>query len=361
MTKYSELLAPFMDAKPLGLDRAHKHRLLLDALAVLEAHHRASCAPYARMQSALFSESKVRAIEDVPFLPVRLLKELDLRSVEESEVVRVLHSSGTTGQRPSRVFLDRETADTQRRALMQSFEPYLPDQRLPMLIIDAQATIRREAMTARAAGIVGMMSFGRQHRFALRDDMSIDRETIVEFAANPGAAKLVFGFTFLVWQYLVQAFAAGELDLSGTILIHSGGWKKLEELAVDDSVFRKTLSAHLGIGQVHNFYGMVEQVGSVFVQCSAGRLHAPNFSEVIARRPGDWSPCEPGESGLLQVISVVPWSYPGHSLLTEDLGAITGQDDCPCGQLGTTFEVHGRVPRAELRGCSDTFQEVLRA
>jgi hypothetical protein len=62
-----------------------------------------------------------------------------------------------------------------------------------------------------------------------------------------------------------------------------------------------------------------------------------------------------GSTGLIQVLSVLPKSYPGHSLLTEDLGTILGQDDCSCGWNGKYFKVLGRIPQAELRGCSDTF------
>ena len=58
------------------------------------------------------------------------------------------------------------------------------------------------------------------------------------------------------------------------------------------------------------------------------------------------------ETGVVQVVSALPRSYPGHSLLTEDLGDLLGEDDCRCGQLGRTFRVLGRVPKAELRGCS---------
>ena len=101
---------------------------------------------------------------------------------------------------------------------------------------------------------------------------------------------------------------------------------------------------------------MVEQVGSIFVECEAGRLHAPSFADVIIRRAQDWSVAETGEEGLIQVLSCLPQSYPGHSLLTEDLGTITGVDDCPCGRHGKTFSVSGRLPKAEVRGCSDTFE-----
>ena len=59
---------------------------------------------------------------------------------------------------------------------------------------------------------------------------------------------------------------------------------------------------------------------------------------------------------MIQVVSCLPTSYPGHSLLTEDLGVIRGTDRPDLELRGRCFEVLGRVPRAELRGCSDTFE-----
>ena len=57
---------------------------------------------------------------------------------------------------------------------------------------------------------------------------------------------------------------------------------------------------------------------------------------------------------LHEVLSTLPESHPGHALLTEDLGRVVHVDDCPCGRLGQTLVIEGRVPKAELRGCSDT-------
>ena len=65
-----------------------------------------------------------------------------------------------------------------------------------------------------------------------------------------------------------------------------------------------------------------------------------------------------GETGIIEVVSVLPKSYPGHVLLTEDEGVILGEDDCPCGRKGKYFEVRGRMAKAEVRGCSDTFSRV---
>ena len=54
------------------------------------------------------------------------------------------------------------------------------------------------------------------------------------------------------------------------------------------------------------------------------------------------------------MLSALPESYPGHSILTEDLARVEAVDSCPCGRHGKAVSVLGRVPKAELRGCSDT-------
>ena len=83
-------------------------------------------------------------------------------------------------------------------------------------------------------------------------------------------------------------------------------------------------------------------------------MHASIFSDVIARNPEDFSVCPIGQKGILQVLSPMAVSYPGHSILTEDMGTILGVDDCPCGRKGKYFRIDGRIPKAEIRGCSDT-------
>ena len=100
---------------------------------------------------------------------------------------------------------------------------------------------------------------------------------------------------------------------------------------------------------------MVEQTGCIYMQCECGHLHASVFSDVIIRRPADFSVAEIGEKGIVQVVSILPESYPGHSLLTEDEGILRGEDDCPCGRKGKYFEIPGRLKNAEIRGCSDTY------
>lgn len=349
----------FLEEPVYGLPRARKQAMLGEAMRELTAHHRGACAAYDAILSA-YGEATPPGGADAPFLPVSLFKLHDLSSVPHDAVFKTMTSSGTTGQAPSRIVLDADTARNQTRVLARIMTSYLGPKRLPMLIVDHPSVVKdRRTFSARGAGILGMMTFGRQHAFALKDDtMELDFEAIDRFAeAHAGQPIVAFGFTFMVWRYLLQALerAGRTLPFRNAVLVHSGGWKKLEAEKVSNDTFKARAAALAGFDRVHNFYGMVEQTGSVFVECEAGRLHAPLFADVVIRRSDDWRECAIGETGLIQVLSVLPRSYPGHSLLTEDLGTLLGEDDCPCGRMGRTFAVHGRIARAEVRGCSDTF------
>ena len=126
-------------------------------------------------------------------------------------------------------------------------------------------------------------------------------------------------------------------------------------MAVDNATFKETVQAVTGISTICNYYGMIEQTGSIFMECSQGVLHTSIFSDILVRDPVTFSVVETGRIGLLQLVSLLPTSYPGHSILTEDLGEILGVDNCPCGRKGKYFRVQGRVKSAEVRGCSDVY------
>lgn len=353
------MLDRFFENSVYGLARAEKGPLMDAAMRRLTAHHRIACPAYGNIVAS-YVPAALPGGADAPFLPVSIFKTHELMSIPREAVFKTMMSSGTTGQQPSRIFLDAETAGNQTRALARIMGSFLGPKRLPMLVIDHAGVVKdRRSFSARAAGILGMMTFGRRHVFALKDDtMELDWEAIDRFAEeNAGQPILAFGFTFMVWRYLLQALerSGRTLPFRDAVLVHSGGWKKLEAEKVSNQVFKDRAAVLAGFDRVHNFYGMVEQTGSVFVECEAGRLHASVFGDVVIRDPIDWRECAVGETGLIQVLSVLPRSYPGHSLLTEDRGELLGEDDCPCGRMGRTFAVHGRIPKVEMRGCSDTF------
>jgi hypothetical protein len=227
--------------------------------------------------------------------------------------------------------------------------------------LDSKAVLKdRRMFSARGAGILGFAMLGYDVTYALDEDMNLDFGVLDVFLEKHAGEEsiLLFGFTYIVWEHFYKALqsASKQYDFSNGILIHGGGFKKLLNEAVSNDEFKQRLRDVCGLCRVYNYYGMVEQTGSIFMECEHGRLHASVFSDVVVRRPEDFLECEVNERGLIQLLSLLPRSYPGHSILTEDEGEITGIDDCPCGRLGKTIKIHGRIQNAEARGCSDTYE-----
>lgn len=351
-------LDQFFEVPQFHLDQNRKEELLLAEIGELTKQHQAGSVSYRDIIRAIQFSDQATSLADYPPLPVSLFKTHLLSSVPDDEVFKILTSSGTTGQQVSRVVLDRETAQLQAKALGSVMKRILGPRRLPMIVIDTPNVVKDRTMfSARGAGVLGMAQFGRNHFYALDDDMDLQIEGIKKFAnEHRGERILLFGFTFMVWQYFVERLQKEgiDLDLNNSVLVHSGGWKKLQDKAVTNEVFKQTVGQVVGTKDIHNFYGMVEQVGGVFLEGDDGFLHPPNFSEVIIRNPETWEESEFGQPGIIETISVLPRSYPGHVLLTEDIGIVHGIGDAKAGWGGKQLEVIGRIPKAEIRGCSDT-------
>ena len=353
-------LADILDLPPFSLPQVDKNDLYVRALSNLTDYHYERCLPYRRLLDVLgFARGQMKNVEDVPFIPVRLFKEYDLLSTERSQIIKTMMSSGTTGQRPSKIFLDRDTSANQTKVLTKLLSTFIGKKRLPMLVIDTKAVIKdRNLFSARGAGILGFSMFGYDVTYAMDERMQIDIPLIQAFIEkHRDEPILLFGFTFMIWEHFYSALqtAGVKLAMDKGIMIHGGGWKKLIDQAVDNDIFKQSIADVCGITRIYNYYGMVEQTGSIFMECEAGQLHASIFSDVLIRDHRDFSSLPAGQEGLLQLLSLLPLSYPGHSILSEDVGEILGVDDCPCGRKGKYFKIHGRIKNAEVRGCSDTY------
>lgn len=358
MIEFNEIL----NIPPYSLNKKEKKKLLTNRLYALTKYHQKNCEPYQKILKILnVNLDTIADYYELPFLPVRLFKDMELRSIEKEEIFKTMTSSGTTGQAVSKIYLDRVTSTNQQKTLVKIVSDFTGKNRMPMLIIDSPSVIKNRAMfSARGAGILGFSIFASDKKYALDDDMKLDLDGIKAFLEkHTGKKVLLFGFTFMIWQYFYKELLKQPccIDLSNAILIHGGGWKKLESEAVEPLEFKKCLQKVCGLSDIHDYYGMVEQTGSVYMQCECGHLHASIFSDVIMRHMKDFSVCDVGEKGVIQAISVLPESYPGHSILTEDEGILLGEDDCPCGRKGKYFKVIGRIKNAEVRGCSDTYEK----
>ncbi len=303
-------------------------------------------------------------VADLPFLPVGILKaNPPLSFVSLNEVKRTLTSSATTSQSPSRVVLDAPTARRMTKGIVTIVRDFIGPARRPYLVVDTPDFMGGgNALGARGAAIQGLHPFASETTYCLnlndQGDLTLDRDGLREFARNQQNAEvLVYGFTFILWKHLVQPLLAEGvcLNLPKARILHSGGWKRLQDQAIEKTLFDEQLARVIGCSpeRVIDFYGMVESVGVIFPDCSEGNKHGPAFGDVIVRNPLTLEPVSAGEHGIVQVCSVLPTSFPGNLLLTEDMAQVIAYDGCPCGRRGISFQFAGRIPKAEVRGCGN--------
>ena len=353
-------LQNFFGVSPYIFNKKDKRRVLNESLMELTRFHYEHCWQYKKILDGMgFDINNNKEYDELPFLPVRLFKHFDLYSVPRESIIKTMTSSGTSGQTVSKIYLDKYTSINQSKALAKIVSSYIGFKRCPMLIIDSESILKnRESFSARGAGILGFSMFGSSRMFALNDKMEIKYNEIISFLKeNEGKTIFVFGFTFMIFLHFIQELKKKNMkfDISNGVLIHGGGWKKLSDQSITSIEFRREVEKVSGIKSVHDYYGMVEQVGSINMECEYGNLHTSIFSNIVIRRPNDFTIADVGEKGIVQTLSVLPASYPGHSLLTEDEGILLGEDDCKCGSLGKYFKIIGRIENAEIRGCSDTY------
>tara|TARA_Y100000590_G_scaffold315178_1_gene356429 strand:- start:3586 stop:4638 length:1053 start_codon:yes stop_codon:yes gene_type:complete len=323
----------------------------------LTYHHYKKSKDYKKILDFLNFKLKNNKLHEIPFLPSKIFKEYDLMSIPKSKVHKILTSSGTSGNSPSKIYLDKENSLMQTKILTQIMQNILGNQRLPMLIVDQNpALLNKKTFNARIAAIYGFSIFGKNLTYLLNKNNKIDYSVLNNFLKKNGNDKfLIFGFTSFIYENLIKKLYKKYCKYSfvNGILLHGGGWKKMESIKINNNKFKSLLNKKLKISEVYNYYGLVEQTGSIFLECKfCSCFVTSNFSEIIVR-DANFNVLKDGKKGFLQLFSLLPRSYPGHSIITEDIGEIVKDNSCKCSYKGTRFIVHGRTKNSEIRGCSD--------
>ncbi|MBF0416443.1 MAG: acyl-CoA reductase [Magnetococcales bacterium] len=342
--------------------------LFLAAMTEEMRHHFQHCPPFQRYcqhRGVTFAES-LTDLAPLPWLPVHAFKWLGgrLLSVPAEEVRVNLQSSGTSGI-PSQVMIDRLTAKRQIKAMSLSIGEAIGNRRRPFLFMDVDPKTHVAHLKARGAAILGYLNFASEAVFCLEPDGADGfrlrhdvLQTTLEKWAHNERAPVVFGFTYLLYQaVLLPLMRAGQsLRLPETSqVLHIGGWKKLRDLAVGPDQFKDLIHRvfHIEPAAVVDVYGFTEQMGVNYPDCIQGVKHLPAVAEIMVRDPHTLEPLADGSEGVLQFLTPIPHSYPGNSVLTDDLGRILGRGRCGCGREGVQFQVTGRLATAEVRGCGD--------
>ena len=258
----------------------------------------------------------------------------------------------------------RQTARRMTKGVVAILQDFIGSSRRPYLVVEVPgATAANGELGARGAAIQGLQPFASEVHYCLRanggGEPVLEREWLVQFArAHAHASVLVYGFTYMLWNHLVKPLMAESvcLGLPNVHILHSGGWKRLQHQSVDKQVFNAGPGAGVRLlgraGDRLLRHGRerrrdLSRLRRGQQTCARiWRSHRPQSADARTGR-------RRARRGLLQVCSVLPTSFPGHLLLTEDLAEVIALDGCPCGRRGIAFRFAGRAPKAEVRGCGN--------
>lgn len=342
---------------PFGLKIKKKDFWFLKNQKKLSMYHYKYSKNYKIIADNIFNPiNQAKKLSDLPFVHTSVFKNFNLVSKKKNNGnISTFSSSGTTGLKQSKINLDLKTSLLQTKALENIFSGIINKNKDIFFVEKKQFLSSRESMTAKGAAIKGFSQLCKNKYFLLNKNNKLDISILKNYLEkNKDKEFIIFGFTSSVWLNFVKEAKKKKIKLKKNrgILIHGGGWKKMQKLAVDNNKFKKEIKNLFGLHKVYNYYGMIEQTGSIFLECEKGYFHCSIFSDIFFRNP-KLKLCKIEEAGLIQTLSLLPISYPGHNILTEDMGILQGIDDCSCGKKGKYFTVLGRVSNAELRGCSD--------
>ena len=321
------------------------------------SYHKKNCKEYNNFLSARkINLNKINTLEKIPFIHVNMFKEYDLLSVKKDKIFLQLNSSGTTGNK-SKVFLSKKNSMDQKNFLKKILTDEFGDERLPFIFLDQNPIFLkdRKKLGAKVAAMLGFSLIGKNFFYIIDKNNKIDYEGLNNFLELFYKKKfIIFGFTSSVYDFLINKVDLKKIKypMSNSTIIHGGGWKKLLDRGISNNTLKAKLNRRFEIKKVINYFGFVEQTGSIFLECPEfGNFHTNSVSDIFIRDK-DLKLTNLNEKGILQCLSIVPSSYPGNSILLEDEAIFKG-NNCKCGRPGKIFTVQGRLAKTEIRGCSD--------
>ena len=365
---------------PRGGVSAGFEALALQLFALQFEHN----SPYRRLCEARgVRPGAVARWTDIPAAPTSAFKEFNLSCLSAEERTAVFHSSGTTGQKPSRHFHSAASLAVYEAALLKWFDAHfqrpmangqtgktepklgcglaIGDWQLAILtpppaqvphssLVHMFETIRREV------GGDGLAFVGRAAHdgaWTLNAEAALAR---LQAASRNGHPLLLLGtaFSFVhLLDYLAKQDLRFELP-PGSCALETGGYKGRSR-SLPKPALHALISERLGIPPDHIIceYGMSELSSQAYdsaIPLSRNTQHAtrnrplfhfPPWARVQIISPETGCEVAEGETGLIRVFDLAN-VYSVMAIQTEDLGI----------RRGDGFALAGRAVRAEPRGCS---------
>lgn len=349
----------FSQKNPFGLVSPEEDNYFLSLMKYAFLHHIKSCEKFKNWCEYFGINEKnilaVKTIEELPFLPSSAFKKNILISATEGTHGKSLLSSGTSSNKKSTIYIDNITSNLQKSTLANMLSNIIGTKRMECFIFDNNPINLRvdNELSGRVAGMAGYLLAAKSRNYFLESESltNISGNTVDKLQSLKDKKDPVYliGYTFMLYSILKSLSEKNiyfELPKNSK-LIHFGGWKKME----DSKVSKKTLNElivkvlNIKLDNIYDIYGFTEQLGTIYPASGNKGTAIPIQTRVIVRDTNTFKPLKKG-SGFLQFLNPFPYSYPGISILQDDIGSY-------CHKTGL-INIEGRIKGLDERGCGDT-------
>ena len=306
------------------------------ARCTMETFHfqAAECQVYAKYLRLLqIDPTQVQAPEQIPHLPIELFKTHFVYSGPEAPEI-TFTSSATTGMVPAQHPV--ACLALYQESFSRTFRQYIGPPSEYSLLALLPSYLERQG-----SSLVYMVdNLMQQARPAHSGYYLYNHEALYQklcLLREEGLPALLIGVSFALLDF-VQDFT---LDFPALKIIETGGMKgRGLELSRPD--LHQRLSAGFGTTQIYSEYGMAELLSQAYA-LEDGLFRTPPWMQVSIRDVHNpFSILPPGQRGGINIIDLAN-RYSCAFIETQDLG-IAHPDQ--------SFEVLGRIPYSELRGCN---------
>tara|TARA_B100000989_G_C19525226_1_gene466461 strand:+ start:904 stop:2019 length:1116 start_codon:yes stop_codon:yes gene_type:complete len=354
----------FLKEDPYEISFDYKKKEFLEILKLQIHYHKKNCLNYRIWyeNNKFKNPDNINNIDEIPYVPSSIFKKINLSS--SKKLNRIISSSGSSGEK-STINIDKKTSLFQRTSLLKILSNNLNNERKIFFIVDVEPLIKTNELnvSARMAGMSGYLMASNEKNYLLKFDKNkklvIDYKQLSKLIKiNKKNSVVIIGYTYMIWMYLIKAYEFNypKLKLNkNTKFIHFGGWKKLEEKKISKSKFLLKINKNFNIKKenILDIYGFSEQLGTVYVSKGSSGCRVPSYAHVLVRDTKTLQVINDGKPGFLQFLSILPLSYPGFSILNDDIGYISRKSIV--GQIEKIeFKVKSRLANLEPRGCGDT-------
>lgn len=280
------------------------------------------------------NREKVKAIEEIPFLPVGFFR---TQKVITGELLpeKIFESSGTTGSHLSRHYV----TDTgiYNRSLLATFKLFYGDPSEYLITALLPSYIEKENSSL-IYMIEQLVRSSDDPQGGFYNHRVPDLLSLIERRKKGKRKILVIGVSFA----LLDLAENHSPDFSGVVVMETGGMKgRRKEITREE--LHSVLKNKLNVQAIHSEYGMTELLSQAY-SSGGGIFSCPPWMKILVREPQDPFSLitEPGRTGGINIIDLANLNSCSF-LSASDLGRLNEDG---------SFEVLGRFDSSDIRGCN---------